>query len=164
MMPPLTHARLRTRFAPPVALLLATLFSQPLFAQGQDLDPRIVALVKSVSEERLAATLKKLESFETRSTLSSATSTTRGIGAARQWILDETLVFMCHAGEEQGLVGALLHAQKAEAEHIPIEAVFNNDIVGNDKGGNGILDDATIRVYSEDPEDSSSRSVIRTLP
>ena len=36
-----------------------------------------------------AIILKKLESFETRSTLSSTTSTTRGIGAARQWILDE---------------------------------------------------------------------------
>ena len=54
-----------------------------------DLDPRIVKLVASVSEERLGAILKKLESFETRSSLSSTTSTTRGIGAARQWILDE---------------------------------------------------------------------------
>ena len=42
-----------------------------------------------VSEERLGAILEKLESFETRSSLSSTTSTTRGIGAARQWILDE---------------------------------------------------------------------------
>ena len=42
-----------------------------------------------ISEERLGVILKKLESFETRSTLSSTTSTTRGIGAARQWILDE---------------------------------------------------------------------------
>ena len=54
-----------------------------------DLDPRIVKLVASVSEERLGAILKKLESFETRSSLSSTTSTTRGVGAARQWILDE---------------------------------------------------------------------------
>src|SRR5262249_56068285 len=65
---------------------------------------------------------------------------------------EATLVFMCHAGEEQGLVGARLHAQRAIAEKIPIEAVLNNDIVGNDKGGNGIVDGATIRVYSEGPE------------
>jgi len=32
---------------------------------------------------------------------------------------DATLVFMCHVGEEQGLVGARLHAQKAVAEKIP---------------------------------------------
>jgi hypothetical protein len=250
-------------------------------AQDSDLDPRIVKLVATVSEERLGVILKKLESFETRSTLSSTTSTTRGIGAARQWILDEmkgyspklkvsfdtyqvvpqgritrdvelrnvmailpgrsprriyvsghydtvarpggqgtanagapgpaadpdartappsdpnvpldnvapgvnddgsgtaltielarvfsqsgidfdaTLVFMCHVGEEQGLVGARLHAQKAVAEKTPIEAVFNNDIVGNDRGGNGIIDGATIRVYSEGPEDSPSRELAR---
>ena len=48
-----------------------------------DLDPQIVKLVGSVSEERLGVLLRKLESFQTRSTLSSTDSTTRGIGAAR---------------------------------------------------------------------------------
>src|SRR3954470_10638680 len=247
-------------------------------AQDADLDPKIAKLVATVSEERLGVILKKLESFETRSSLSSTTSTTRGIGAARQWIFDEmksyspklqvafdtyqvvpqgrmtrdaalgnvmamlpgrsprriyisghydtvarpggqgsanagapadpdarnappadpnapldnlapgvnddgsgtaltielarvfsqsgidfdaTLVFMCHVGEEQGLVGARLHAQKAVAQKIPIEAVLNNDIVGNDRGGNGIIDGATIRVYAEGPEDSPSRELAR---
>src|SRR5882672_10604151 len=64
-------------------------FSRTAAAQDSDLDPRIVKLVTSISEEHLGVILKKLESFETRSTLSSTTSTTRGIGAARQWILDE---------------------------------------------------------------------------
>ena len=265
-----------------VVLLLSVVvsgFSRAVLAQTTDLDPQIVKLVGSISEERLGVILKKLESFETRSTLSSTTSTTRGVGAARQWILDEmksyspklqvsfdthqvapqgritrhvelrnvmavlpgrsprriyvsghydtvaraggqgaanaagaprdpgapaasvpdpnapldnlapgvnddgsgtaltielarvfsqsgidfdaTLVFMCHVGEEQGLVGARLHAQKAVAEKIPIQAVLNNDIVGNDKGGNGIVDGATIRVYSEGPEDSPSRALAR---
>src|SRR4029453_17751550 len=71
-------------------LLPVSGFARALAAEETgDLDPRIVKLVASVSEERLGATLKKLESFETRSTLSSTGSTTRGIGAARQWILDE---------------------------------------------------------------------------
>lgn len=74
---------------------------------------------------------------------------------------DATLVFMCHVAEEQGLFGAYLHAQRAAAEHVRIDAVFNNDIVGNDKGGNGIVDGATIRVYSEGPEDSPSRELAR---
>src|SRR5437762_575213 len=54
-----------------------------------DLDPRLVKLVASISEERLGAILKKLESFETRNTLSSVDLPARGIGAARQWIFDE---------------------------------------------------------------------------
>ena len=247
-----------------------------VLAQHPDLDPRIEKLVGAVSEERLTMILKKLETFGTRNTLSSTDSPTKGIGAARRWILDEmksysqklqvgfdtykiasqgritrdvevrnimavlpgksarrvyisghydtiaieggqsstnagarrgvavaqpadpgapndfpapgvnddgsgtaltlelarlfsqsgidfdaTLVFMCHVAEEQGLFGAYLHAQKAAAEHIRIDAVFNNDIVGNDKGGNGIVDGATIRVYSEGPEDSPSRELAR---
>src|SRR5438093_12609364 len=75
------------------ALLVALVISgssRTVFAQqASDLDPRIVKLVASVSEERLGAILKKLESFETRSTLSSTGATTRGVGAARQWILQE---------------------------------------------------------------------------
>ena len=56
---------------------------------AQDLDPRVVTLVGQVSEQRLVALLKKLETFGTRNTLSSVDSPTRGIGAARQWIFDE---------------------------------------------------------------------------
>src|SRR5437763_16684664 len=56
---------------------------------SSDLDPRIVKLVQSVSEDRLVAILKKLESFGTRSTLSSPDKPDRGIGAAREWILRE---------------------------------------------------------------------------
>jgi hypothetical protein len=281
---------------------------------GMGLDPRIEKLVASVSEERLQLLLQKLVSFGTRNTLSDATSPTRGIGAARQWIYDElkrtsprlqvsfdthqipkagritrdvelrnvmailpgksprriyvsghydslnlgargqlagntrapqqgaqgasgapgapgaqgaaevqrpgarpqapgepaappaeavtdpqqrpnqdynidapganddgsgtvlsmelarvfaesgiefdaTLVFMTVAGEEQGLIGAGAHAKAAKAEGIPIQAWFNNDIVGNSRGGDGIVDGATVRVYSVGPEDSPSRSL-----
>jgi hypothetical protein len=72
---------------------------------------------------------------------------------------DATLVFMTVAGEEQGLVGAAAHAKMAKAEKIPIQAWFNNDIVGGSHGGDGIIDSATVRIYSEGPEDSTSRSL-----
>ena len=274
--------------------LVASTLGRPAFAQTGDLDPRIINLVGSVSEERLSNLLRKLQSFETRSSLSSTTSTTRGVGAAREWILQEmrsyspklqvsfdtylvakqgrilrdvemrnvmailpgrsprriyvsghydslnlgsggqqtsnagrgqapqnpqsrpgaaaqapgepaatadpqqrpaqdynidapganddgsgtvlsmelarvfaesgiefdaTLVFMTVAGEEQGLIGAGAHAKKAKAESTPIQAWFNNDIVGNSRGGDGSYDGSTIRIYSEGPEDSPSRSL-----
>jgi hypothetical protein len=72
---------------------------------------------------------------------------------------DATLVFMTVAGEEQGLIGSEAHAKKAKAEQIPIQAWFNNDIVGNSHGGDGTIDSATIRLYSEGPEDSPSREL-----
>ena len=42
---------------------------------------------------------------------------------------------------------------------MPVQALFNNDIVGNSTGGDGIVDGATVRLYSEGPEDSPSRSL-----
>jgi hypothetical protein len=72
---------------------------------------------------------------------------------------DATLVFMTVAGEEQGLIGSGAHAKKARAENIPIQAWFNNDIVGNSHGGDGSIDASSVRLYSEGPEDSPSRSL-----
>ena len=72
---------------------------------------------------------------------------------------DATLVFMAVAGEEQGAIGSGAHAKRAHDEKIPIQAWFNNDIVGNSHGGDGSVDGATIRIYSEGPEDSPSRSL-----
>ena len=254
-------------------------------------DPRIEKLVAAISEERLQRLLEKLVSFGTRNTMSDTTSPARGIGAARQWILEElqrtspklqvsfdthtieprgritqktdlrnvlailpgrtprriyvsghydslnlgprgqagfnsgqrtgtapdaanpppaagaapqgapasrrppadpnidapganddgsgtvlamelarvfaesgiefdaTLVFMAVAGEEQGLVGAAAHAERMKTENVPVQALFNNDIVGNERSGNGIVDGASVRLYSEGPEDSPSRSL-----
>ncbi len=72
---------------------------------------------------------------------------------------DATLVFMTVAGEEQGLVGSRAHAKRMKEQKIQVQALFNNDIVGNSTGGNGIVDGASVRVYSEGPEDSPSRSL-----
>src|SRR4029079_13603535 len=72
---------------------------------------------------------------------------------------DATLVFMTVAGEEQGLVGPGAHAKKAKADKVPVQALFNNDIVGGAVGGDGTIDGATIRLYSEGPEDSPSRAL-----
>src|SRR5262245_26723514 len=70
-----------------LTLLVSALSSQAV--RAQQVDPRVVTLVSTISGERLGAILKKLESFETRNTLSSTDSPTRGIGAAREWILQE---------------------------------------------------------------------------
>ena len=74
---------------------------------------------------------------------------------------DATLVFLAFAGEEEGLIGAHLHAEKARTEKTPIDAVFNNDIVGGVSGGTGLANTDTVRVFSEGPEDSPSRQLAR---
>ncbi len=232
-------------------------------APSDALDPRIEALLSEVDPNRLQGIVERLASFGTRNTISTTEHPEWGIGAAREWILEEmrsysprlqvsfdpytvapggrvrwetdlrnvvavlpgrsdrriyvtghydsvareeegaprpptdgaadnyapganddgsgtaivlelarvfaqsgmefdaTLVFMAIAGEEQGLIGAALHANRMRDEEVVITAVLNNDIVGNSVGGNGLLDSRTVRVFSEGPEDSTSRQLAR---
>jgi hypothetical protein len=267
--------------APVVRALLAVWLAAACFvpsagAQTASSDPRIARLIGQISEARVTEILKRLGSFETRNTLSSIDSPTKGIGAARQWILDEmrrsstrlqvsfdayqspkegritrevelrnvmavlpgrsarrvyvsahydtfarrpsaqgtgrpapaqaqaasaeaaandnpapgvnddgsgvalvmelarvlgesglefdaTLVFIAFVAEEQGLVGARMHAQKAAADKVVIDAVLNNDMVGNIEAGSGLVDGSSVRVFSEGPEDSPSRQLARYI-
>ena len=69
-------------------------------------------------------------------------------------ILSETeverpIAFVAFAGEEQGLLGAQAFAEKAVAERWQIDAVFNNDIVGNSVGGDGTTETGYVRLFSE---------------
>jgi hypothetical protein len=74
---------------------------------------------------------------------------------------DATLVFALWAGEEQGLFGSRAHAQRIAEDRVIVGAVLNNDIVGSSRGGNGVADTGSVRVYSNSPEDSASRSLAR---
>lgn len=60
-----------------------------------------------------------------------------------------TIVFMCVAGEEQGLLGSTYFAQQAALQKMPIQAMLTNDIIGNSLGGNGVHDDRSVRLFSE---------------
>jgi hypothetical protein len=61
----------------------------PALAQYKSINPQVAKAVSEVSADRIAAILKKLESFGTRHLLSSQEDPARGIGAASQWILDQ---------------------------------------------------------------------------
>ena len=250
-------------------LLLALSFSAQGVQDGaqpsQRLDPRIQKIVSEISADRIAEIEKKLESFGTRNTLSDPNQPGRGIGAARQWILDQmtsysprlqvsfdmhtipkagrvwkeielrnvvavlpgkmeqaasrwimitghydslnlrvpqelrsdlakaaeivapgvtddgsgtacvmecarvlsqyefdaTLVFVAFAGEEQGLIGSRAMAKRLKEKSQAIQAVLNNDIIGSEVSGNGVVDNRRVLVLSEDPNDSPSRQIAR---
>ena len=253
-------------FLLPAFLCALAGFSQPPVTR---LNPTIKQIVDKVSEERIAATMKKLEGFGTRYVLSEQDSPTHGIGGAGRWILDEfksysprlqvkldpftvkksqrvahdvdlanvvavlpgtvdadqfvvisshydsiaarrgpgtprtddegprnaqdvepnapgvsdnasgvaavlelarvmsqyefdkSVVFIAFSAEEVGLFGSQAYAGKARQEKMQIEAVLNNDIIGNDVAGNGRSANNRVRVFSEGPEDSPSRSLAR---
>lgn len=60
-----------------------------------------------------------------------------------------TIVYGVLSGEEQGLYGGKILAEHAKAEGWHVEANLNNDIVGNTHGGDGVNDNATVRLFSE---------------
>lgn len=74
---------------------------------------------------------------------------------------DATLVFVCWAGEEQGLIGSTAHVRELAADGVVVEAALDSDIVGNVHGGDGRVDGTGVRVYSVGPEDSPSRALAR---
>jgi hypothetical protein len=245
-------------------------------AQYKTVNPQVSKIVSEISEERITATLKKLESFGTRNIGSSQDDPNRGVGAARKWIyaefrsysprlevsydqyrlkkstaagsripndvdlynvvavlpgttnreqrvivsahydtinmsrpagepapkpgdpplpmrdpnidspgvtddgsgtasvmelarvlsqyqFEKTLVFITFAGEEEGLLGSTLYAQKAKTLNQKIEAVLNSDIIGSDVGGDGRTENRRLSVFSEDGIDSPSREIARYM-
>lgn len=61
-----------------------------------------------------------------------------------------TIIFMAVVGEEQGLYGSGHVAKRAKAENWNVNAMLNNDIVGNTHGmETDLKDNRSVRVFSE---------------
>ncbi|MDA1259219.1 MAG: M20/M25/M40 family metallo-hydrolase, partial [Planctomycetota bacterium] len=85
-----------------------------------------------------------------------------------------TLVFLCVAGEEQGLLGSKAQAAAWKAAGKEVEAMFTMDIIGGAVGQSGLHEPWRLRVFSEgvpsgsgaapvfgSDNDSSSRQLAR---
>jgi hypothetical protein len=74
-----------------------------------------------------------------------------------------SIVFAGLSGEEQGLYGGKIMAAAAVEAGWHVQAVLNNDMIGNIAGSNGVIDNTTARVFSEGtravetPEEARSR-------
>jgi hypothetical protein len=60
-----------------------------------------------------------------------------------------TIVFLAVAGEEQGLLGSAHWARAARQRNANIEAMLNNDIIGNSRSEDGRVDRATVRLFAQ---------------
>ena len=60
-----------------------------------------------------------------------------------------TLVYGVLSGEEQGLYGGKVLVDYARQHGWQVQADLNNDIIGNSRGGDGVRDSTTVRVFSE---------------
>ncbi|WP_159024334.1 M28 family metallopeptidase [Formosa sp. L2A11] len=74
------------------------------------------------------------------------------IEAARvlsQYQFESSIVYLGLSGEEQGLFGGAGFAAYAKANNWDIVGVFNNDMIGNIEGVDGVIDNRSFRIFSE---------------
>ncbi len=81
-----------------------------------------------------------------------ATGMAGTIEAARvlsQYSFPGSIIYAGLSGEEQGLNGGAILAAHARENNWDIKAVINNDMIGNIRGINGVINNTTARVFSE---------------
>ncbi len=74
------------------------------------------------------------------------------IEAARvlsQYRFPGSIVYAALAGEEQGLFGGKIVAAHAREQGWNLNAVLNNDMIGNIAGINGVINNHSLRIFSE---------------
>ena len=74
------------------------------------------------------------------------------IEAARvlsKYKFDNSIIYLGLAGEEQGLYGGKGFAEYAKEQNMEIIGIFNNDMIGNITGVDGVIDNRTFRIFSE---------------
>ncbi len=74
------------------------------------------------------------------------------IEAARvlsKYKFESSIVYVGLSGEEQGLFGGAGLAKYAKDKNWDIIGVLNNDMIGNIKGVDGVIDNRTFRIFSE---------------
>ena len=77
---------------------------------------------------------------------------------------DASIVYAALSGEEQGLFGGAILARHAKAEGWKLDAVINNDMVGNISGITGVIANNTARVFAPGlPPTTSQQELARIL-
>ncbi|MDX1572229.1 MAG: M28 family metallopeptidase [Xanthomonadales bacterium] len=66
-----------------------------------------------------------------------------------QYRFNGSIIYAALSGEEQGLFGGKIMAEKAIEQGWRIQGVLNNDMIGNIEGINGVINNTTARVFSE---------------
>jgi len=69
--------------------------------------------------------------------------------ALSKYKFENSIVYVGLSGEEQGLFGGAGLANYAQENNWEIIGVLNNDMIGNIKGVDGVIDNRTFRIFSE---------------
>ncbi len=83
------------------------------------------------------------------------------IEAARvlsKYKFEKSIIYLGLSGEEQGLFGGKGFAEYATVNNWDIVGVFNNDMIGNIRGVNGVISNRDFRIFSEPVPPTESES------
>lgn len=95
-----------------------------------------------------------------------ATGVAATLEAARlltRYPTDGSIVFAALSGEEQGLNGGEILARYARERGWRIEAVINNDMIGNTRGITGVVENTTARVFAPGLHPSTPEAELRRI-
>jgi hypothetical protein len=105
------------------SILISLFIAQPSFSQQVvNRDVEIEGMIKEVSADSLRSYVNKMVSFGTRHTLSSTTDKKRGIGAAREWVVQKFNEF---ARQSNGRLTAFVDTTTLQPDGRRIDTRFN---------------------------------------
>ena len=113
-------------------------------------DPNRMVIMSGDIDSRITDRLNAVDSSPGANDNASGMAGT--IAAARvltRYRFSGSIVYLGLSGEEQGLYGGRTVARIARERSWNIEAVLNNDMIGNIEGVNGGIDNTTARVFSD---------------
>lgn len=117
-------------------LLLVTItYLVPIIAQSPIIiqkDPEIEQMAREVSADSLQSYIKTLVAFGTRNTLSTQKDPTRGIGAAKSWVLSK---FKSFAVQSNGRLTAIIDSTTYQPDSKRVDTAINlGNVVATLKG------------------------------
>lgn len=75
--------------------------------------------------------------------------TIEGARVLSKYKFENSIIYLGLSGEEQGLFGGKGFAEYAKKNNWEIIGVFNNDMIGNIEGVDGVVDNRSFRIFSE---------------
>ncbi|MBW3566021.1 MAG: M28 family peptidase [Acidobacteria bacterium] len=142
----------RTEIVNVFAILRGTEFPDRYVIMSGDIDSRVTDPLDGTSDSPGAN--------DNASGMAGAIEAARVLSKHR---FSKSIILAGLSGEEQGLFGGREMARVAKAEGWTIEAVLNNDMIGNISGINGVIDNTTARVFSESPAAGTTEEELRRM-
>ncbi|ATN04987.1 M20/M25/M40 family metallo-hydrolase [Chryseobacterium indologenes] len=121
------------------------------FLKGKDPDDNRVFLIGAHLDSRVTDVMNRTSvapgANDDGSGVSAVIEAARILSASS---FPASIIFVAFSGEEQSLLGSKMLAEKIKKENVQLEAVLNNDMIGNPKSGEtGETNTRTLRVFSE---------------